>query len=100
MISVIGKRGSGKTTKLFKLARKKDAMVLGLNSRALRQKAHTLGYDDIEIIGLGDLANENFSLGKDVLVDESNYILKYMLNEFYGLNMIGFSTTDENEERN
>lgn len=100
MISVIGKRGSGKTTKLFELAREKNAMVLVSNSRALKQKAHALGYNDIEIIGLGDLANENFSLGKDLLVDESNYILQYMLNEFYGLNMIGFSVTDENEERN
>lgn len=97
MISVIGKRGSGKTTKLFELAREKNAMVLVPNSRALKQKARALGYNDIEIIGLGDLANENFSLGKDLLVDESNYILQYMLNEFYGLNMIGFSVTDENE---
>lgn len=100
MISVIGKRGSGKTTKLFELAREKNAMVLAPNSRALKQKARAIGYDDIEIIGLGDLANENFSLCKDLLVDESNYILQYLLNEFYGLNMIGFSVTNENETRN
>ena len=97
MIKVIGPRGTGKTTKLFELARKNKAMILTSNSRAMREKARSRGYEDVEIIGLGDLANENFSLGKDLLVDESNYSLKYMLNEFYGLNMIGFSTTDENE---
>lgn len=95
MISIVGKRGSGKTVKLFEQARKNNAMILTLNSHALREKAKALGYDDIEINGLGNLKNDDYSLAKSALVDESPYFLAALLNKYYGIEMIGFNATEE-----
>jgi len=95
MISIIGLRGSGKTTKLFEQARKNNAMILTLTSHALRVKAHDLGYDDIEINGLGNLKNDDYSLTKPALVDESPYFLAALLDKYYGIKMIGFNATEE-----
>lgn len=101
MISIIGPRGSGKTTKLFELARENNAMILTSNSRAMREKARSRGYNDIEIIGYGDLDNDNYSLEKDILVDNADDVLNYLINKFYSLKIIGYSATiDENEKGN
>lgn len=96
MHTIVGERGSGKTTKIFQLAKETGAMVLCPNSRALRQKAKAMGYGDLEIIGFGDLDNDNFSFDKPVLVDEAATILEGLLNKYYNLKMTGFSATIEN----
>lgn len=96
MIKIIGPRGTGKTTKLFELARENNAMILTSNSRALREKAKSLEYRDLEIIGFGDLDNDNFSLGKDVMVDNAEIVLQKLLDHFYGINMTGFTANQEN----
>jgi predicted AAA+ superfamily ATPase len=100
MISIIGPRGCGKTTKLFKAARENNSIVLSTNSRALREKAKSLGYRELEIIGFGDLKNDNFSLGKEIMVDNAEYVLATFLEKFYGLKMKGFTASYENETRN
>ncbi len=101
MINIIGPRGSGKTIKLLQAAREKNNIILTSNSRALREKAKSLGYRDVEIIGFGDLDNDNFSLGKDVLIDNIDSVCDYLLNKFYGLEIVGFSVTiNEDEKRN
>ena len=99
MLTIVGPRGSGKTQKLFKVAEKNNAMILTPNSRALRVKAKDLGYNNLEIIGFGDLDNDNFSLNKNVLVDNAEYVLKDLLNKFYSINMTGFTANleDNNE---
>ena len=95
MKTIIDKRGTGKTTKLFQLARETNSLILATNSRALREKARSKGYKDLEIIGFGDLDNDNFSLGKTLLVDNAEYVLQNLLDKFYGLDMIGFTATQE-----
>ena len=101
MINIIGPRGSGKTTKLFQKARELNAMVLTTNSRALQEKANSLGYNDIEINGFGNLKNDDYSLAKLALIDNADIFLASLLEKYYGIEMIGFSATvDENEKRN
>ena len=95
MISIIGPRRSGKTTKLFKAAQENNGIILTSNSRALREKAKSLGYRDLEIIGFGDLDNDNFSLGKKVFIDNIDSVCECLLNKFYGLETAGFSLTME-----
>ena len=101
MIKIIGPRGTGKTTKLFELARENKAMILTSNSRAMREKARSRGYEDIEIIGYGDLDSDNYSLNKDVLVENGDDVLNCLINKFYSIKVIGYTATiDENEKRN
>ena len=99
MISIIGARGTGKTTKLFEAARKNNAMVLTLNSHALREKAKALGYQDIEINGLGNLKNDDYSINKPALVDNAEYFLATLLDKYYNIDMIGFNVTEEQHEQ-
>lgn len=101
MIKIIGPRGTGKTTKLFELARENNAMILTSNSRAMKEKARSRGYNDIEIIGYGDLDSDNFSLNKNVFVDNADDVLNCLINKFYSIKVIGYTATiDENEKRN
>jgi len=101
MIKIIGPRGTGKTTKLFELARENNAMILTSNSRAMKEKARSRGYNDIEIIGYGDLDSDNFSLNKNVFVDNADDVLNCLINKFYSIKVIGYTATiDENETRN
>ena len=101
MIKIIGPRGTGKTTKLFELARENNAMILTSNSRAMKEKARSRGYNDIEIIGYGDLDNDNYSLNKKIFVDNADEIRNYLINKFYSIEVIGYTATiDENETRN
>lgn len=101
MIKIIGPRGTGKTTKLFELARENNAMILTSNSRAMKEKARSRGYNDIEIIGYGDLDSDNFSLDKNVFVDNADDVLSCLINKFYSIKVIGYTATiDENEKRN
>jgi len=100
MINIAGPRGSGKTTQLFQKARELNAMILTTNSRALREKANSLGYNDIEINGLGNLKNDDYSLAKPALVDNGDIFLASLLEKYYGIEVIGISVTNEDEKRN
>ena len=93
MINIVGPRGSGKTSKLFETARKNNAMILTTNSRALKEKAKALGYEDIEINGLGDLKNDDYSITKPALVDNGDDFLAILLDKYYGIPMLGFTVT-------
>ena len=99
MISIVGNRGTGKTTKLIKYAAEHDMMILTTNSRALREKARSLGYKDVEIIGFGNLKNDDFSFGKKVLVDNAEYVLQTLLDKYYCLEMEGFTANIQNDHR-
>ena len=95
MISIIGPHGSGKTTKLFEEARKHNAMILTTNSRALREKANSLGYRDVEINGFGNLKNDDYSITKPALIDNCDEFLAALLDYYYNIKMNGFSITED-----
>lgn len=95
MINIIGSRGSGKTTRLFEKAKELDAMILTTNSRALREKANSLGYKELEINGFGNLKNDDYSIAKPALVDNIDMFLAIMLEKYYNIEMIGGSITED-----
>ena len=97
MISIIDKRGTGKTSKLFQLAQENNATILTINPHALQVKAKSLGFDNLDIIGLYDLDNDNFDLLKPVFVDNAENVLQCLLDNFYNIKMEGFTATLENE---
>ena len=95
MINIIGPRGSGKTTRLFEKAKELNAMILTTNSRALREKANSLGYKELEINGFGNLKNDDYSIAKPALVDNTDIFLATMLEKYYNIEMIGGSITED-----
>ena len=87
MYQIVGKRGSGKTTKCFERARKQNAIVLCTNKRAMRVKADELGYQDVEIVELADM--KDTARDQKVVVDEDR-----VSDHFYSL----YDEDSEDEE--
>ena len=71
-------------------------MILTVNARALRVKANSLGYNDIEIIGFGNLKNDDYSIVKPTLVDNCDEVLSKLLDMYYRIDVQGVSLTTEN----
>ena len=93
MKTIIRGRDSGKAKELFQLAREQDAYIVSQNKRALQVKADSLGYNDIAIIDYEDLDNETHE-GK-VLIHNADKWLKTVFYNTFGVEVIGFSATEE-----
>lgn len=93
MNQIVGKQGSGKTTKCFERARKQNAVVLCENRRALRAKADALGYQDIEIVELSDM--KDTQRNQKVVVDEALLLFKNWLERAYSVKVDTISFTEE-----
>jgi len=95
MITIVNKRGTGKTQQLLEIARKKNAIILTQDKRAFRVKAHSYGYDDISILDYEDLENDDYNLDSPILIHNADKVLDYLFDRYYGLKPIGFSATQE-----
>ena len=93
MITIIKERGTGKAQQLLATARENNAIILTQDKRAFKVKAHSYGYDDINILDYEDLENDNYDLTKPVLIHNADKVLEYLLDRYYGLVPIGFSAT-------
>lgn len=93
---IIDKRGSGKIKKLLEIAKNtEDAIILTQDKRALKVKAHSYGYDNLEIIDYQDLKDDNYPLGANVFIHNGDKVLYELLDIYYGLNVSGFTATME-----
>ena len=95
MLTIINNRGTGKAQQLLTAAREKNAIILTQDKRAFKVKAHSYGYDDIEILDYEDLENDDYDLNQPVLLHNADKILEYLFDRYYGLKPIGFSATVE-----
>ena len=97
MITIINERGTGKAKELLAQARANNAIVVTQNKKAFIVKAKSYGYEDVEIIDYDDLNNSNYTICKPVLIHNGDEVLKYLMDIYYALNVIGFSATKEGE---
>lgn len=95
MITIIQNRGTGKAKKLLETAREKNATIITQDKRAFEVKAKSYGFSDVEILDYEDLEEDNYTIDKPVLVHNGDKFLEYLLDRYYGLNIIGFSATQE-----
>lgn len=95
MITIIQNRGTGKAKKLLEIARENGATIITQDKRAFEVKAKSYGFSDVEILDYEDLENDNYTIDKPVLVHNGDKFLEYLLDRYYGLNIIGFSATQE-----
>lgn len=93
MITIIRDRDSGKAKELFEIAEKNNYIILTQDKRTLEVKAHSYGYDDLQIIDYDDLKNDNYPFGVKVLIHNGDKTLQWLMDYFYGINVIGFSAT-------
>ena len=71
-----------------------DAGVYGMASPLL-EVAEREGFSDVEILDYEDLEDDNYTIDKPVLVHNGDKFLEYLLDRYYGLNIVGFSATQE-----
>ena len=95
MITIIQNRGTGKAKKLLETACEKNATIITQDKRAFEVKAKSYGFSDVEILDYEDLEDDNYTIDKPVLVHNGDKFLEYLLDRYYGLDIIGFSATQE-----
>ena len=95
MLTIINNRDTGKAQQLLAAAREKNAIILTQDKRAFKVKAHSYGYDDIQILDYEDLENDDYDLSQPILLHNADKILEYLFDRYYGLKPIGFSATME-----
>ena len=95
---IIDKRGSGKIKQLLETANEiPNSIILTQDKRALKVKAHSYGYENLEIIDYQDLRNDNYPIGATVFVHNGDKTLYHLLDNYFGLNVGGFTATMEDE---
>lgn len=85
MFQIIDKRSSGKTSRLFLLAKENNGIVVCKNPKLMREKAHRYGIVGIDFISYADYpkvmaTNKN----KPVYIDELSVFWKYCDPNFAG----------------
>jgi len=97
MITIIRGRDSGKAKELLEAAQEYNAAIITQNKRSFLVKAHNYGFHDVEVLDYDDLMNDNYDVNKPVLIHNADKMLYHMIQNHYGLDMIGFTATEENE---
>ena len=92
---IFGTRGSGRTLRCFNYARDNNVIIISNNARALRVKAKSLGFDDIEILAPNEL-NGNHANSKALWYKLDNDIKTQWKYE-EGLDVVAVSFAEECE---
>ena len=95
---IVGGRSTGKTRKLFELAKEKDALVICKNPAAMERKAGAYGIYGLKFASYGDSLT---CLREDIIgnplccekfvVDETKEFLDYL----FAANCVGYSQTED-----
>lgn len=94
MIKIIGECSTGKTGRLFLLAKENNGIVVCKNPESMRVKAHTYGLSGIEFMSYNDYIITNFKFNnqpgllnierKPVYIDEIGEFIKVYDNTVLG----------------
>ena len=96
MIKLIGGRNTGKTKLLLEAANKTHGTVLAENKEALRVKANSYGFYDVNIINYQDLYDGNYYYGEPVYIQKAELFLETVARKF-GLELQGLTFTEDKE---
>lgn len=78
MYRIIDKRASGKTCRLFLLAKESNGVVVCADPNAMRQKAYAYGITGIDFISYSDFRTYRYEKEqKPVFIDELEMFIKY-----------------------
>ena len=91
MIKIIDKRGTGKTSRLFKLAQENDGVIVCKHPDKMRVKAYSYGITGIDFVSYDQYFNSP-RFYKNVYIDELTEFLKS-----YDLDIAGYSESEEDE---
>ena len=93
MNRIIDKRGTGKTGRLFLLAKENNSVIVCSNPTAMREKAYAYGIVGIDFISYEQYlyqASEEYDTSKPVYIDELDRLLL-----IYDSQIAGYSLSEE-----
>lgn len=90
MYRIIDKRGTGKTSRLFLLAKETNAVIVCANELDLREKAHNYGITGLTFLNYADclLAARD---GRKILIDDLEKFAQFMT----GFHTIGYTLSED-----
>lgn len=92
MYRIIDKRGTGKTSRLFLLAKETDAVILCANELDLREKAHNYGITGLTFLNYSDcLLNSESCEGRKILIDDLEKFAQFIT----GFHTIGYTLSED-----
>lgn len=91
MIKIIDKRGTGKTCRLFMLAKENDGIMVCRHPDRMREKAYSYGITGIDFMSY-DQYFHSPTLHRNVYIDELTEFLKS-----YDSDIAGYSESEEDE---
>lgn len=83
MYRIIDERGSGKTGRLFLLAKEHNGIVACENPAAMRVKAERYGILGIDFISYNDLLENGSKITGEIFIDELEVFAKYAIRNNY-----------------
>lgn len=89
MIKIIDKRGTGKTSRLFLIAKENNGVIICRSPRDMREKAYRYGITGLDFISYDDYWGDingttDFIAGRKIYVDELSSLLKAWDNDIDG----------------
>lgn len=94
MIKIIGARNTGKTKQLLEAANKMQGTVLAENKEALKVKANSYGFYDVNIINYQDLIDGNYYYGRPFFIQKAELFLETFAKK-QGLDLQGITFTED-----
>ncbi len=94
MIKIIGARNTGKTKQLLEAANKVQGTVLAENKEALKVKANSYGFYDVNIINYQDLIDGNYYYGQPFFIQKAELFLETFAKK-QGLDLQGITFTED-----
>ena len=93
MYRIIGKRSSGKTSRLLLLAKENNGVVVCSNPEHMREKAYSYGITGIDFISYVDFAYElhlGNKFNRHIFIDELDKFFNYIEE-----NIIGYTISED-----
>ena len=90
MYRIIDKRASGKTSRLFLLAKEANGIVVCHNPEDMVKKAYGYGITGIDFVSYKDFLDKNYEINKPIFIDELELLIKHFDN-----NILGYTLSEE-----
>jgi len=97
MIKIIDKRGTGKTSRLFLIAKENNGIIVCRNPELMREKAYGYGITGLDFVSYKDYwynaqEVEDYIAGRKIYIDEMSLFLKY-----FDDSIDGYTEVEEDE---
>lgn len=88
-------QGTNKTRELLELANENHGLVLTTEPHALKVKAESYGFNDIEFVDWGGLLYNDYDSSRPLYIHKAGEVFKAYMKLDFDLDLEGFSITME-----